>query len=115
MLDGVRGVSLEEGRARRPAARVRLLSDRFVKHPALWLDVRGGSHGRPEVENGRVQVGPRPWDGHGPEVDAKFGTAFGIPIFCFTQLVVLALGAAPEEVGLGRHLFNPRPLLPAAG
>jgi heterodisulfide reductase subunit B2 len=54
-------------------------------------------------------------DARQPEVDAKFGTAFGIPIFYFTQLVALALGAAPAEVGLSRHLVDPRPLLAMAG
>jgi len=54
-------------------------------------------------------------DARQSEVDAKFGTAYGIPIFYFSQLVALALGAAPEEVGLGRHLVDPRPLLATAG
>jgi heterodisulfide reductase subunit B len=54
-------------------------------------------------------------DARQPDVDARFGTAYSMPIFYFTQLVALALGATPAEVGLGRHLVDPRPLLAVAG
>lgn len=54
-------------------------------------------------------------DARQPEVDAKFGQAYGIPVFYFTQLVALALGATPAEVYLDRHLVDPRPLLAMAG
>jgi len=54
-------------------------------------------------------------DARQPDVDAKFGTAYGMPVFYFTQLVALALGAEPAELGLGRHLVDPRPLLAMAG
>ena len=54
-------------------------------------------------------------DARQPDVDAKFGTAYGMPVFYFTQLLALALGAAPAELGLSRHLVDPRPLLALAG
>ncbi len=39
------------------------------------------------------------------------GRPLGMPVFHLPQLVALALGAAPEELGLGRHMIDPRPVL----
>lgn len=46
-----------------------------------------------------------------PEVEAKFETEYGIPIFYFTQLLGLALGLGSEDLGLKRHFVDPMPLL----
>lgn len=46
-----------------------------------------------------------------PEVEAKYGTEYGIPILYFTQLLGLALGIDPQELGLKRHFVDPMPLL----
>ncbi len=45
------------------------------------------------------------------EVEAKFNTDYGIPILYFTQLLGLALGVKPGELGLKRHFVDPLPLL----
>ena len=45
------------------------------------------------------------------EVEAKFDTKYEIPIFYFTQLIGLALGIEPAELGLKRHFVDPMPLL----
>jgi len=45
------------------------------------------------------------------EIEAKTGRPLGLPIFYFTDIVGLALGADPATLGLGRHLVDPTPLL----
>ena len=45
------------------------------------------------------------------EVDAKFGSKHDIPILYFTQLLGLAMGIKPVELGLHRHFIDPMPLL----
>jgi heterodisulfide reductase subunit B len=44
------------------------------------------------------------------KVNAKFGTEFKLPVLFFTQLVGLALGVNPDELGFRRQLipFEPR-------
>ncbi len=44
-------------------------------------------------------------------INRKYGTSFEIPIIYFTQLIGLALGIAPRELGLGLHSVNPKNLL----
>jgi len=45
------------------------------------------------------------------QVNREFGTALSIPILYFTQLVGLALGIAPESLGIGKELVLPTPIL----
>ena len=39
------------------------------------------------------------------ELNRSRGAAFDIPVFYFTELLALALGAAPHAVGLNRHFY----------
>ncbi|MHC4478159.1 MAG: CoB--CoM heterodisulfide reductase iron-sulfur subunit B family protein [Planctomycetota bacterium] len=43
-------------------------------------------------------------DGRQAEIEQKHDTHYGMPIFYFTQLMALALGVAPEKLGLHKHL-----------
>jgi heterodisulfide reductase subunit B len=47
------------------------------------------------------------------DIEAKFGEAFNLPVFYFTQVLGLALGLAPRELGLGSLVVDPAPLLAA--
>jgi len=49
------------------------------------------------------------------EVEAAYGTKFGLPILYFTQIIGLALGSGAKELGLDRHMVDPIPLLKAKG
>jgi heterodisulfide reductase subunit B len=49
------------------------------------------------------------------DVEAKFGESFHLPVFYFTQLLGLAMGLAPKELGLQSLVVNPMPLLAASG
>jgi heterodisulfide reductase subunit B len=48
------------------------------------------------------------------QVNERFGTTFETPIFYFTELMGLAFGIEADELGLGRHLVNPMPLIEKA-
>jgi heterodisulfide reductase subunit B len=41
-------------------------------------------------------------DVYQPKVNSLFGTKFDIPVIYFTQLIGLAMGKSPKELGLGR-------------
>ncbi|MBN2270621.1 MAG: CoB--CoM heterodisulfide reductase iron-sulfur subunit B family protein [Sedimentisphaerales bacterium] len=43
-------------------------------------------------------------DGRQTQINAKFNTKFNIPIFYFTQLMGLALGIEPKDLGLHKHI-----------
>ncbi|MHC5060729.1 MAG: CoB--CoM heterodisulfide reductase iron-sulfur subunit B family protein [Planctomycetota bacterium] len=43
-------------------------------------------------------------DGRQKQINEKFDTNFGVPIFYFTELLGLALGVEPKDLGLSRHL-----------
>jgi heterodisulfide reductase subunit B len=49
------------------------------------------------------------------DIEAKFGEAYGLPIFYFTQLLGLAMGLAPKTLGLKSLVVDPMPLLAANG
>jgi heterodisulfide reductase subunit B len=49
------------------------------------------------------------------DVEAKFGESFHLPVFYFTQLLGLAMGLAPKELGLGSLVVDPMPVLLASG
>lgn len=48
-----------------------------------------------------------------PEAEALRGEKFDIPVFYFTQLIGLALGLAPRELGLDKHIVSVEPHLSA--
>jgi len=43
-------------------------------------------------------------DGRQIQINEKYGTDFNIPIFYFTQLMGIAFGAKPNELGLPKHI-----------
>ncbi|HEY3323228.1 MAG TPA: CoB--CoM heterodisulfide reductase iron-sulfur subunit B family protein [Planctomycetota bacterium] len=45
------------------------------------------------------------------DINAKFGQQFDLPVFYFTQLLGLAFGVEPKELGLGSLVVDPMPLL----
>ncbi|SMB94179.1 heterodisulfide reductase subunit B [Thermanaeromonas toyohensis ToBE] len=47
------------------------------------------------------------------EVQRRFREELGLPIFYFTELMGIALGYAPRDLGLPKHFVNPLPLLEA--
>ena len=49
------------------------------------------------------------------DIEKKYGEKFGLPVFYFTQLLGLALGLAPAELGLKSLIVDPMPLLAANG
>ena len=50
-----------------------------------------------------------------PQVEKKYGESYGIPILYITQLVGLALGGRPKELGLNRLIVPPYPGLSLSG
>ena len=46
-----------------------------------------------------------------PEVEQEYGTQYGIPVFYFTQLMALAFGVSPDELGLKKHFTSPDAVL----
>ena len=49
------------------------------------------------------------------DIEAQFGEKYQLPTFYFTQLLGLAFGLAPKELGLGSLVVDPLPLLAAKG
>lgn len=47
------------------------------------------------------------------EINRRFQENFNLPIFYFTELMGIALGYPPKELGLPKHFVNPLPLLEA--
>ena len=45
------------------------------------------------------------------EIEQKYGTNYGLPIFYFTQLMGLAFGVPPDELGLHKHFVSADELL----
>jgi heterodisulfide reductase subunit B len=45
------------------------------------------------------------------QVNQDFGTELSIPVMYFTQLVGLAMGIAPEKLGIGKELVSAAPVL----
>jgi heterodisulfide reductase subunit B len=50
-----------------------------------------------------------------PKVEQAFKQRFNIPVFFFTQLIGLALGLKPAELGLDKHMISPISLLQSKG
>jgi heterodisulfide reductase subunit B len=49
------------------------------------------------------------------QVNSEFGTDLNVPVLYFTQLVGLALGIAPERLGIGSELVSVTPALAGVG
>jgi heterodisulfide reductase subunit B len=49
------------------------------------------------------------------QIEEKYGVHYGIPIIYFTQLMGLAFGAFPRELGLQKLITNPRDALEVCG
>ncbi|MBW4697263.1 MAG: CoB--CoM heterodisulfide reductase iron-sulfur subunit B family protein [Aphanocapsa lilacina HA4352-LM1] len=54
-------------------------------------------------------------DARQPEVERQVGRKLGLPVLHLSQLVGLALGLSPEQLGLGRHIVSTRPVLERLG
>ncbi len=48
------------------------------------------------------------------EVEAKYETQYGIPILYFTQLMGLAMGVEPKQLGLQKHLVSTESVVSSA-
>jgi succinate dehydrogenase / fumarate reductase cytochrome b subunit len=76
-----------------------------------------GTHLREAIEAGAdCLVTPCPLchlnlDSRQPEVEKVIGQPLGIPVLHLPQLVALALGVAPGELGLDRHIVSVQPVL----
>jgi succinate dehydrogenase / fumarate reductase cytochrome b subunit len=54
-------------------------------------------------------------DSRQPEVEQVIGQTLGLPILHLPQLVALALGICPQDLGLHRHIVSTRPVLEKLG
>jgi heterodisulfide reductase subunit B len=50
-------------------------------------------------------------DARQKQIEEEFKETFHLPIIYFTQLMGLAFGLNPEELGLDKHFINPQPIL----
>ena len=54
-------------------------------------------------------------DSRQPEVEQVMGKSLGLPILHLPQLIGLALGIAPQKLGLERHIVSTQPILQKLG
>ena len=54
-------------------------------------------------------------DSRQPEVEKVIGQKLGLPILHLPQLIALALGVSPQELGLERHIVSTKPILEKLG
>jgi succinate dehydrogenase / fumarate reductase, cytochrome b subunit len=54
-------------------------------------------------------------DSRQPEVESAIGQKLGLPVLHLPQLVALALGISPKQLGLSKHIVSTRPLLEKLG
>ena len=54
-------------------------------------------------------------DSRQPEVEKVIGQKLGLPILHLPQLIALALGVSPKELGLDRHIVSTKPILEKLG
>ena len=54
-------------------------------------------------------------DSRQPEVEKVIGKKLGLPILHLPQLIALALGISPRELGLERHIVSTKPVLEKLG
>ncbi|MBF2048301.1 MAG: CoB--CoM heterodisulfide reductase iron-sulfur subunit B family protein [Elainella sp. C42_A2020_010] len=50
-------------------------------------------------------------DSRQPEVEKVIGRKLGLPVLHLSQLVALALGISPKQLGMERHIVSTRPVL----
>lgn len=80
-----------------------------------------GTHIQDAIESGAdCIVTPCPLchlnlDSRQPEVEKVIGQKLGLPILHLPQLIALALGISPKELGLERHIVSTRPVLEKLG
>jgi len=54
-------------------------------------------------------------DSRQPEVEKVIGQKLGLPVLHLPQLIALALGVKPKQLGLDRHIVSTRPVLEKLG
>jgi heterodisulfide reductase subunit B len=54
-------------------------------------------------------------DAYQTNVNRHFGTDFNLPILYFTQMIGLALGIEPKELGLGKEIVSAKAALSKIG
>ncbi|UKO98827.1 CoB--CoM heterodisulfide reductase iron-sulfur subunit B family protein [Nostoc sp. UHCC 0870] len=54
-------------------------------------------------------------DSRQPEVEKVIGQKLGLPVLHLPQLIALALGVSPKELGLERHIVSTKPVLEKLG
>jgi succinate dehydrogenase / fumarate reductase cytochrome b subunit len=54
-------------------------------------------------------------DSRQPEVERAIGKKLGLPVLHLPQLVALALGISPQQLGLDRHIVSTKPVLENLG
>ncbi|MBD2462086.1 CoB--CoM heterodisulfide reductase iron-sulfur subunit B family protein [Oscillatoria sp. FACHB-1407] len=54
-------------------------------------------------------------DSRQPEVEKVIGRDLGLPVLHLPQLVALALGVSPKQLGLDRHIVSTKPVLEKLG
>lgn len=54
-------------------------------------------------------------DSRQPEVEKVIGQKLGLPVLHLPQLIALALGVKPKQLGLERHIVSTRPVLEKLG
>jgi succinate dehydrogenase / fumarate reductase cytochrome b subunit len=54
-------------------------------------------------------------DSRQPEVERVIGKKLGLPVLHLPQLVALALGISPQQLGLDRHIVSTKPVLENLG
>ncbi|MBW4519236.1 MAG: CoB--CoM heterodisulfide reductase iron-sulfur subunit B family protein [Scytolyngbya sp. HA4215-MV1] len=54
-------------------------------------------------------------DSRQPEVEQAIGKTLGLPVLHLPQLVALALGISPQQLGLDRHIVSTAPVLQKLG
>jgi succinate dehydrogenase / fumarate reductase, cytochrome b subunit len=54
-------------------------------------------------------------DSRQPEIEQVVGSKLGLPVLHLPQLVALALGIPPQQLGLERHIVSTRPVLEKLG
>jgi succinate dehydrogenase / fumarate reductase cytochrome b subunit len=54
-------------------------------------------------------------DSRQPEVEKVWGQKLGLPVLHLPQLVALALGVSPQDLGLSHHVVSTKPVLQKLG
>ncbi len=54
-------------------------------------------------------------DGRQRQIEGKYGTRYRLPVLYVTQLMGLAFGARPGELGIGKLITSPQEVLGSIG